>query len=161
MQTRACLALCEETEAERQRLYQLLPRLSPEAIATGNVETEDNVRGILCHVTFAIFSYACWMERVVGRLDPEREKEAKQAFLGEVRSQTSAEGFEAASRAASEHYYRVASDLSADELDREFRTNWGATMPLELMLEHALAHLMRHRRQIEIHLGLRPAGRTR
>jgi hypothetical protein len=31
-------------------------------------------------------------------------------------------------------------------------------MEVESMLEHALVHLMRHRRQLEIHLGLRDPG---
>lgn len=43
-------------------------------------------------------------------------------------------------------------------MGREFTTNWGETMAVETMMEHALVHLMRHRRQLEIHLGLRPRG---
>jgi uncharacterized damage-inducible protein DinB len=161
MSSRACRAIAEESEAERGRLYDLLGRFRPEALATGNVETEDNVRGILCHVTFAILSYACWLARVRGRLEPEVEKREKAAFLEHVRSQSDAAGFAEASRRASERLYAVMAEIAESELDGEHRSNWGITYSIEAMLEHALVHLMRHRRQLEIHLGLRPGGAPR
>jgi uncharacterized damage-inducible protein DinB len=133
MKTRAALALAEETEAARQELYSYLPRFPEETFRTGDVKTEDNVRGIMVHVTFAIFSYACWLQRVLGRLDLEVEKARKKAFLDRVEAITTAEGFEEASR-------------------------WGSMMNVESMMEHALVHLMRHRRQLQIHLGLRKGG---
>jgi|GEM_PF-5730319 len=80
MHTRAALALAEENETARRDLYALLPRFPAATIATGNVETEDNVRGIICHVTFAMYSYSCWMRRVRGLLDPEVEKKDKAAL---------------------------------------------------------------------------------
>lgn len=33
--------------------------------------------------------------------------------------------------------------------DRRVRTSWGQTFDLETMLEHAIVHVLRHRRQIE------------
>jgi uncharacterized damage-inducible protein DinB len=158
MKNRACLALAEETEAARQALYALLPRFPQEAFISGNVDTEDNVRGILCHVTFAILSYGLWIERVLERVDPALEKERKVTFLARVRSLSSAAEFEDASREASEVYYRALAGTSVEELDLEFKTNWGGIMGIEGMMEHALVHLLRHRRQLQIHLGLRPAG---
>jgi hypothetical protein len=53
------------------------------------------------------------------------------------------------------------SDIDEAELGAEFKTNWGDNMIVEMMLEHALVHLMRHRRQLEIHLGIRASGATR
>ena len=158
MKTRACLALAEETETARRSLYALLTRFPAEALATGDVETEDNVRGIVCHTTFAIFSYSCWIRRVLGRMDPSIEKSEKAAFLARVRAITSATAFEEASRTASAHYYETLADVGGDELDREFPANWGSTMGVETMMEHALVHLIRHRRQLEILLGDRPRG---
>jgi uncharacterized damage-inducible protein DinB len=158
MKCRACLALADETEIAREQLYALLPKFSPQALVTGNVETEDNVRGILCHTTFAIFSYACWLARVRGQLDPAVEKQEKAAFLAHVRSQTDAAGFDAASRQASGRYYAVLATIELSELDTEYKSNWGVTLSIELMLEHAFAHLIRHRRQLEVHLGVRPPG---
>lgn len=158
MKCRAALALAEETEAARVQLYALLPRFPGAALATGNVETEDNVRGILCHVTFAIFSYGCWLLRVRGRLDPQIEKSEKAAFLAHVRAQTDAAEFDAASRQASERYYAALATVESAELDVEYKSNWGVTLSIELMMEHAFAHLIRHRRQLEVHLGIRPLG---
>ena len=161
MRTRAALALAEENETARRDLYALLPRFSPETLATGNVETEDNVRGILCHVTASMYSYSCWMRRVRGQLDPKIEKRDKQAFLDRVRSFTRAEEFEAASRWASAHYYETLADVRQDELEQEHKSNWGETLSIELMMEHALVHLIRHRRQLQIFLGDRPQKPTR
>jgi uncharacterized damage-inducible protein DinB len=158
MRNRACLALAEENETARIAFNDLLPRFPAEAFTTGDVEKEDNVRGILCHVNCASFSYACWIARVLGRLDPAREKEEKAAFFAEVKSLTSASGFEDASRRAAERYYAVLATVTEDELGTAHTTNWGKPMEVESMLEHALVHLMRHRRQLEIHLGLRDPG---
>jgi uncharacterized damage-inducible protein DinB len=161
MRTRPALALAEETETARRDLYALLPRFPASTLATGNVETEDNVRGILCHVTFAIFSYSCWMRRVRGYLDPEVEKKDKSAFLERVRSLTRAEEFEEASRWASTHYYETLAEVKTDELEPEHTSNWGETISIELMMEHALVHLLRHRRQLQIFLGDRPQNPIR
>jgi uncharacterized damage-inducible protein DinB len=161
MRTRAALALAEENETARRDLYALLNRFPASTIATGNVETEDNVRGILCHVTFSIYSYSCWMRRVRGLLDPAVEKNDKASFLDRVRSLTRGEEFDEASRWASAHYYETLADVKKDELEQEHKSNWGETLSIELMMEHALVHLLRHRRQLQIFLGDRPQRPTR
>jgi len=161
MHTRAALALAEENETARRDLYALLPRFPAATIATGNVETEDNVRGIICHVTFAMYSYSCWMRRVRGLLDPEVEKKDKAAFLDRVRSLTTGEAFDEASRWASAHYYETLAEVKKDELEQEYKSNWGETISIELMMEHALVHLIRHRRQLQIFLGDRSQKPTR
>lgn len=161
MTTRPALALAEEHEFERRRLYSLLPHFPAEACATGNVEAEDNLRGIMSHVTFAIFSYSCWLRRVLGRMSPDDEKAQKADFLDQVQRITTASGFTDAAEWASRHYYDTLADLMPGDLDREFKTNWGETMSVETMLEHALVHQMRHRRQLEVMLGRRARGLTR
>jgi len=153
MRSRAVLALAEENEAARQALYALFPRLPSQELAAGNPETEDNVRGILCHVTFAIYSYSCWMRRVRGLLDPVVEKQQKAEFLARVQSFGRGSEFEEASRWASTHYYETLAEVRTDELEKEWKSNWGETISIELMMEHALVHLMRHRRQLQIMLG--------
>ena len=158
MTTRAALALAEEHEAERQRLYALLPRFAPGLFTTGDVTTEDNLRGILCHVTFATYSYGRWIHRVNGRLELDVEKAQKAEFLARVQACDSAAAFAEASAWGAGHYYAALADVTAEEMGREFTTNWGETMAVETMMEHALVHLMRHRRQLEILLGDRPRG---
>jgi uncharacterized damage-inducible protein DinB len=155
MRTGAALALAEETETARLELYSLLPRFPADAFTAGDVETVDNVRGILYHVTGASFSYGCWMRRVLGRLDPEVEKKEKEAFLARVRAQSDAAGFQEASQWAIERYYAALAEVTEPELAKVFPSNWGAPYEIESMMEHALVHFMRHRRQLEIFLGLR------
>ena len=156
MRSRAVLALAEETETARQALYALVPRLPAQELATGNPDTEDNVRGIMCHVTFASYSYSCWMRRVRGLLDPAVEKQQKAEFLERVKSLKDGSEFEEASRWASTHYYETLAGVTNEDLEKEWKSNWGETISTELMMEHALVHLIRHRRQLEIMLGDRP-----
>jgi len=160
MKNRACLALAEEMETARAAFYRLLDRFPPEVLAEGNPETEDNVRGIVCHVNRAAFSYGCWIDRVLGRLDTGTEAERKDGFWTRVLSARTAAELRESGEEGAANLYAAMSGVSEDELGREFRTNWGETMAVETMMEHALVHYMRHRRQLEIHLGDRPRGET-
>jgi uncharacterized damage-inducible protein DinB len=158
MRSRAALALAEETEIARIELYSLLPRFPAASLAEGNVEAVDNVRGILYHVTGASYSYGCWIRRVLGRLDPEVEKRDKDAFLARVLAQTDAAGFQDASGWAIERYYAALAEVTDPEMSRVFPSNWEAPYEIEAMMEHALVHLIRHRRQLQVFLGLRERG---
>lgn len=49
--------------------------------------------------------------------------------------------------------------MSEDDMSAvEFRSAWGVTYDLEQMLEHAIVHVLRHRRQIERFLGESRSG---
>lgn len=161
MRARACVVLAEEHESARLSLCALLSRFPKEAFATGKADTEDNVRGIMCHVVSANFNYACWISRVLERLDPDVEKQEKEAFRARVRSFTTAEALEEASRIAATRYYAALAEIAPDDFDRDFKSNWGPMFSIEGMLEHALVHLIRHRRQLEVQLGMRSAPVTR
>ena len=91
MRARASVVLAEEHESARLALCALLPRFPKEAFTAGRADVEDNARGIICHVTSANFNYACWISRVLGRLDPEVEKREKVEFRERVRSFTTVE----------------------------------------------------------------------
>ena len=161
MRARASVVLAEEHESARLALCALLSRFPKEAFTTGNVDTLDDVRGVMCHVTSVNFSYACWIARVLGRLDPAVEKREKAEFLARVRSFTSAEEHEEGSRVAATRYYAALAEIAPEDFDRDFKTNWGPMISIEAMLEHAFAHLIRHRRQLEVFLGMRSAPVTR
>ena len=153
--------LAEEHESARLAFCALVPRFPSDAFTTGQVDTVDNFRGIVYHVVTVNFSYACWIARVLGRLDPEVEKREKAAFQARARSFTSAEAFEEGSRIAAARYYAALAEIAADDLDRDFKTNWGPMLSIEAMLEHAFAHIVRHRRQLEVLLGMRAAPEVR
>ena len=161
MRARASVVLAEEHESARLAFCALFPRFPIEAFTTGQVDAVDNVRGIVYHVVTVNFSYACWISRVLGRLDFEVEKQEKAAFQARVRSFTSVEAFEEGSRIAAARYYAALAEVAADDLDRDFKTNWGPMISIEAMLEHAFAHLIRHRRQLEVLLGTRVAPEVR
>ena len=161
MRARASVVLAEEHESARLAFCALFPRFPSDAFTTGKVDTVDNVRGIICHVTSANFNYACWIFRVLGRLDAAIEQQENEAFRARVRSFTSVEEHEEGSRAAATRYYAALAEIVPDDLDRDFKTNWGPMISIEAMLEHAFAHLIRHRRQLEVLLGMRSAPVTR
>lgn len=161
MRARASVVLAEEHESARLALCALLSRFPSEAFATGKADTVDNVRGIISHVTSANFNYACWIARVLGRLDLAVEQQEKDAFRARVRSFTSVAEHEEASRIAATRYYAALAEIAPDDFDRDFKSNWGPMFSIEGMLEHALVHLIRHRRQLEVLLGIRSAPVTR
>ena len=68
--------------------------------------------------------------------------------------------FRAAGEEATAAYYRALASVSSDELEMEFKTNWGQTLSVDAMMEHALCHLLRHRRQLQIFLGDRVRARV-
>jgi uncharacterized damage-inducible protein DinB len=161
MRARASVVLAEEHESARLAFCALFPRFPEEEFSSGRDDTVDNVRGIVYHVVTVNFSYACWIARVLGRLDPEVEKQEKAAFQARVRSFTNAEAFEEGSRVAAARYYAALAEIAPDDLDRDFKSNWGPMLSIEAMLEHAFAHIIRHRRQLEVMLGMRVAPTVR
>jgi hypothetical protein len=78
-------------------------------------------------------------------LDPEVEKQDKAAFLERVRSLVRASEFEEASRWASAHYYETLAGVQKQEMELEFKSNWGETLSIELMMEHVTGERVRPR----------------
>lgn len=94
------------------------------------------------HVVRAAHSYANCLRKAQGlEADPFRERVKAQ---GDVRP---ALDFEIRLTEESVAPMRVLS--GEDILEMEFKVSWGSVYNPEILLEHAICHLLRHRRQLE------------
>ncbi|HQW21967.1 MAG TPA: DinB family protein, partial [Bacteroidia bacterium] len=50
-----------------------------------------------------------------------------------------------------ENFFQLNSDITLEEHDnsKKIKVNWGQQYDVEQLMEHAIVHILRHRRQIE------------
>jgi hypothetical protein len=107
-------------------------------------------RTICEHVVFACVGYANYLRRMQGLPAPTPESEERKAQRVGVPAPSSF-------RPALGHGVRSTEEAVEGLRDRPFeevagmalRVGWGALYDPESMLEHAIVHLLRHRRQLE------------
>lgn len=149
MSRRAVLALLEEWDRARAEVASLLPRLGDGALSEGDPTDESRPRGILIHVLRAGYGYASWICEVQGFPKPERRLDPKS--LGGTAA------FERGFEDLRSYFFRALDPLEDVHLDGpasgepppHFPSRWGEDYGVEQMLEHAVCHNLRHRRQLE------------
>jgi uncharacterized damage-inducible protein DinB len=140
-------ALMDEYERAAAELRSLVGNLSEDDfVKILDTETEDedcrSVQTIIAHVVGAGYSYADYIrelfaiasERPPRELFPPRETAARLDALLEYTVRTL------------EGRWVMSDDEIANTV---IRSRWGVTYDIEQLLEHAVVHLLRHRRQIE------------
>lgn len=147
--TGAVGALLDEYERALEDLHRTISDLTDREISTivdAATDDEDcrSVQTILAHVVRSTHVYAVNVRRVTGgqgEFPPKRLR----ATASEYR-QDLLEGF----RLTVETFTGV-SDRQIEEYDetRKILTSWGQRYDIEQMMEHAIVHILRHRRQIE------------
>lgn len=103
-----------------------------------------SIQTILTHVTASMFSYAVYIENSIGieSVRPERLQfdqvapyisRLKEAFI------------------YNEDLFIKNPHITMEEFDqsKKINTKWGQQYDVEQMLEHAIVHILRHRRQIK------------
>ena len=149
-------ALMDEYERAADDLVRVLEPLSPEqyeAVVAPDTEDEDcrSIRTVVAHVAGAAYGYADYLrdslamekgERPAGPPTLEEAIPAVRAALAYT-AETLAGRWEM----GTEEAVRVV-----------LETKWGSTYHIEQMLEHAIVHVLRHRRQIERFLRPREGG---
>ncbi|HEX4965469.1 MAG TPA: DinB family protein [Thermoanaerobaculia bacterium] len=140
-------ALMDEYERAAGELTRILEGISDEDYAlVRDTETRDeqcrSIRTILTHVLGAGYGYAGMLRKAWGL---ER--------IGYAREAVARADAPAALRAMLDHTVATLEgkwSLSEDEgAALQIRSGWGAVYDLEQLLEHAIVHVLRHRRQIE------------
>lgn len=149
MSRHAVQALFDEWDRSRRELVALLPRIREAELQGGDPRDESRARGILIHVLRASYGYAGWICECLGFPTPARGTDPKtlegraafeQAFE-EVR------GFFATALAPLTDAH--VNEPAPGESPPHFRSRWGEDYGIEQMLEHAICHHLRHRRQLE------------
>jgi hypothetical protein len=149
MSRNAVHALFDEWDRSRRELVQLLPRIPPAALAGGEPLDETRARGILIHVLRAGYGYATWISDCLGFPKPVRNVDPKTV--------DGREAFERSLEDLRTFFERALEPLTDAHLGEgvpgrppaHFTSRWGEDYGIEQMLEHAICHNLRHRRQLE------------
>lgn len=142
-------ALLDEYEQVIAALKEVISTIPDTALTTViDTETTDencrSVQAILTHVVSAGFGYATSIHNLKGPQIVRREKVwhvTVDAYLKDL-----ADLF-----LFTEEVFRGIKDDELEQYDasRKIRTGWGQLYDIEQMTEHAIVHILRHRRQIE------------
>jgi hypothetical protein len=142
-------ALIEEWDRARRELVALLPRVRDAELQAGEPLDESRPRGILIHVLRAVYGYATWIREVLGLPKIARSSDPK--------SLAGCEAFQRAFEELRDYFVRALEPLTDVDIDGpgqgqpppHFKSRWGEDYGIEQMLEHAICHHLRHRRQLE------------
>lgn len=154
-------AILDEYEKSIQELKEVIAHIAPEeliAVVDDQTPDEDclSVQTILSHVVAAGYNYAIAIRRWLGE---------EVDYVGKVLLPSATEY----QTALDEMFrYNVSffddhPDIALEEFDndKKIKVRWGQKYDVEQLFEHAIVHVLRHRRQIEryiIKLGERQAG---
>lgn len=134
----------ERAAAELTRLVEQIPDDDFERVVDSQTQDEDcrSVQTIMSHVVRAGYGYADYIREQLSIASTRPQP-------GLLSRRESLEQLEAALR------YTIETlegrwEMSAEEISGlVIKTRWGAVYDAEGLLEHAIVHLLRHRRQIE------------
>lgn len=145
-------ALMDEYERAASDYLALLDDLSDEAyeLVRDTATTDEDCRSIqsvTTHVVRAGYGYAGMLRRAWGIGEPPEWPGvlALQEVRAEMRQML------AFTAATLEGKWKIA---RAEATALQLRSRWGPVYDLEQLLEHAVVHVLRHRRQVERFLGL-------
>ena len=142
-------ALLDEYERSIDDLKKVIADLQPQALqAIADAETEDpdckSIQTILTHVVRSAFGYATYIRKHHGETLDFRPG---QTFDTAAEYVVALEAAFAFTEETFEAYPEI--ELETYETERKFRVRWGQWYDVEQIMEHAIVHVLRHRRQIE------------
>ncbi len=147
-------ALLDEYEKALNELLETVKPISQETLTRiFDPETKDpncvSIQSILSHVIKAGYNYAVVIRKSLG----------EQVAYQEIRILNTVSQYEAEIKkmfAFNEALFRDYPNLELEQYDsaKKFTVTWGQQYDVEQILEHAIVHILRHRRQIEKFLQL-------
>lgn len=134
----------ERAALELKSIVENIDKSEYESIADAETEDEScrSVRTIMSHVVFAGYAYADYIRDrfSMENAAPESEQIVYEKIGGEIEKMLD---------------YTIETldgkwEMTDEEICRiKINSRWGVSYDLEQMLEHAIVHVLRHRRQIE------------
>lgn len=144
----ALRAVLDEYARAISDLEAVLGSLTSDAYISATSLSDDtfpNIRSIMEHVVSAAFGYADYIDDALQKVDRGRRERSFDCSSARTAVTSVWDGF-----AHMVAVLKQASNLSDDETIRiEFTTRWGERYNMEQLLEHAICHILRHRRQME------------
>ncbi|MCF6405296.1 DinB family protein [Chitinophaga filiformis] len=142
-------ALLDEYEKAITELKNVIAPISDEDLATvaDPLTADENCRSIqtiLSHVVSAAYSYTIYIMHHYGYQMVRPEETFHTTVKEYIRDLTEAFHF-------TETVFRDIKDSELEEFEQEKKiaTSWGQVYDIEQIMEHAIVHILRHRRQIE------------
>lgn len=147
--TGAIAALMEEYKKAVDELIAVIEPISQQQLLR-IIEPESSnpdcisIQTILTHVTASMFSYAVYIENSIGlkTFRPERlQFDHITPYITRLREALK----------YNTDFFTRNPDITMEEFDqsKKINTRWGQQYDVEQMLEHAIVHILRHRRQIK------------
>jgi uncharacterized damage-inducible protein DinB len=123
-----------------------------EPVNPGSPESEfRSLQGILAHVVSSGYSYCVYIRSfkgIDGTRPPKQYRATAQEFITDLND---------VMEYTSETFRNIYDyDLEETVETHKMKTAWGQTYDIEQLLEHAIVHILRHRRQIECLLQSKP-----
>lgn len=147
--TGAIGALLDEYERALTDLKRVIKKISDEQlmlIIDPHTKDENcrSIQTILSHVVSSGFGYATSIHNLKGHQKKRPDKVFHLSFKEYINDLGAVLDFTE----------QVLNEFKDDELEenneaRKIKTGWGQTYDVEQMMEHAIVHILRHRRQIE------------
>lgn len=148
-QKKAVLALLGEYRNVVTALQHVIAGISPENLAAvvDSQTTDPNcvsIQSVLSHVVSSGYSYAGYI-RKLKRIQDDRPGKVARATIAECR-----DDLEKLVAYTNQTFETINDDeLEEFDEDKKIKTSWGQVYDIEQMMEHAVVHVLRHRRQIE------------
>jgi hypothetical protein len=142
----ALLDLYEQVISDLKKAIEDIPDEALTVIIDPQTTNEDcrSVQTILSHVVYAGFGYATSIQNLV---------EDKVSRPGKTYHRTTREYSEDLTNVFSytEAIFKEIKDNDLEQLDNslKIKTRWGQLYDIEQMTEHAIVHILRHKRQID------------
>jgi hypothetical protein len=142
-------ALLDEYERAVNQLKTVIAAIQPRALtAIANVETTDpdcqSIQTVLTHVVRSGFGYAIYIRRHHQELIEFLESQPRDSVAA---YQKDLDALLAFTEETFEKYPEI--ELETFDETQKIRVRWGQLYDVEQLMEHAIVHILRHRRQIE------------
>lgn len=140
--------LGEYQKAIHELIAVIEPLATTELQRIADPDTEDpdcrSIQNVLAHVVCSGFNYTIYMENWLGAQQARRER---------LYFNTAAEYVEQLNAMFQycETFFinHPLLDIETSDNTKKILVNWGQTYDVEQLMEHAIVHILRHRRQIE------------
>jgi uncharacterized damage-inducible protein DinB len=145
----AIIALLDEYKRAIAELVTVIKTLSDKNLAiVVDQQTDDpdcrSIQGVLSHIVRSGYGYTIYMENHMGANIPRPELEALENVNQYIEKLNSMFDY-------CEKFFQANPDIQIEEFDnsKKINVNWGQQYDVEQLMEHAIVHVLRHRRQIE------------
>ena len=147
--TGAIGAILDEYEraiSDLKEVIRILPDERLTVITDPKTQDENcrSVQTILSHVVHSGYGYATYVYNQKGHKHTRPEKVYHNTIQNYINDLNEVFRF-------TENVFREISDVELEQMDDtlKIKTGWGQVYDIEQMMEHAIVHILRHRRQIE------------